>query len=161
MLKSANPNNHALTAFVSQLSTTSEYKNVWVQVINAQGISIARSWTNRAGDNLANIRKDVREMIANPQNQATISVGHYDLSYKAMAPIYDQNNQFLGFLEMITHFNSIAEKLKAKGFESVVLVNEKFYSQLTHPFTNKFADKHYVANLNAHWTLSSKLKLTV
>lgn len=121
-------------------------------------MTIARSWTDHVGDNLAKIRPDIRKMLENPQPMTSISVGHYDMTFKAIVPIYSKQNQLLGFLEFITHFNSIAEKLQALGLESVVLVNPRYYQQLTHPFSKHFIGKHYIANLNVPANLLKSMR---
>lgn len=149
LLTSPKPSNQNLKNFAGHLKQTSDFKNVWVQAVNDQGVSIARSWTDRVGDNLGKIRQDVRDMLAQPRAISTISVGFYDMTFKSMVPVFDQYNKFIGFVEIITHFNSIAEKLKQDGYKPVILVNDRFFQQISRPFTQKFADRHYVANLNA------------
>lgn len=129
-----------------------------MQLIDQHGVVLSRSWTSISGENLAQVRDDVKQMLANPKIQSTISAGHFDLSFKAMVPLYDNQAQFIGFLEVITHFNSIAEKLQQLGYESVVLVDKSYFDQLTRPFSKKFIQQYYVANLNAPEALLDRLK---
>lgn len=131
-----------------KLSDETDFKNVWLQLVDGKGTSVARSWTDISGDNLARIRADVRQMLSAPQVRSTISVGHFDLSFKAMIPLYDNRGHFSGYLEVLTHFNSIAEKLDAEGIKTLILVDESYYPQLTKPFTKLFIGKNYVANRN-------------
>ncbi|MDD2567840.1 MAG: diguanylate cyclase [Thiovulaceae bacterium] len=68
---------------------------------------------------------------------------------KAMAPIYDADNTFLGFLEVVTHFNSLARKIEEKGFKPLIALDPKFKSQIIAPYTKIYARNHYIANENA------------
>ena len=44
----------------------------------------------------------------------TISTGRFDMTFKTMLPIYDKNKNFIGMIEMISKFNSIAQEFKIK-----------------------------------------------
>ena len=62
-----------------------------------------------SGDDLSNVRTDLDELIKNPKPTTNISSGLFDLTLKAINPIYDTNGQFLGFVEFISKFNSISK----------------------------------------------------
>jgi len=91
-------------------------------------------------------------MIKSPQIMNTISTGKFDMTFKSMVPIYD-DNKFIGMFEVITHFNSIVKQLKRNAIESIVLVDKKYKKQLTKPMTKTFVDDYYIANLNANTKL--------
>jgi len=144
---------NVLNTFSKKLRDETDFKNVWVQMIDKDGNNVSRSWSDRYGDNLALIRADVRSMLNKPEARTSISVGRFDMSFKAMVPIHDESGRFIGFIEVITHFNSIAEKIKEKGFEPVILVDKKYKEQIVFPFTGLFCGDYYVANKNADRTL--------
>ena len=146
-LEQNNYNHINLDAFSSQLKTHSDYKNIWIQIINKEGISKYRSWTDKRNDSLINIREDLRVMLKNPQIMSTISVGIYDMTFKSMVPLF-KDDVFLGVVEVITHFNSITKHLQNDGIMPVILVNKKYKSQFVKPLTNLFIDDYYVANLD-------------
>ena len=125
------------------------FKNVWFHVIDPKGISLYRSWSEKKNDDVTKIRKDVVSMINKPKIQSTISVGRYDITFKAMVPIFE-NNQFIGIVESITHFNSITRGLRnSDKIEPIIIVEKKFTKQLKeNAFTNIFVQDHYVANLS-------------
>ncbi|WP_130536438.1 diguanylate cyclase [Thiomicrorhabdus indica] len=150
LFASSNPSNYVLKNMANQLSQVDEYKNIWVQLIDQNGVAIARSWTESVGQNLSKIRPDLQSFLEQPRVLTGISIGNYDLSFKAMVPIYNHRGEFLGLLEVITHFNSIVERLRKEGFDSLILAQESYFSQIKHPFTNTFVGKRYVANLNAN-----------
>lgn len=137
-----------LDSFSELLNKNTEYKNVWIQVSDYKGISIYRSWTKERGDDLTKVRKDIVEMIKNPKIRSTISTGIYDITFKSMVPIF-KDDIYMGTIEVITKFNSIAKQLQNNGFEPVMLVDKSYKKQIKEPYTKMFVGDYYVANLNA------------
>ncbi|MCU7836008.1 MAG: hypothetical protein KZQ83_12265 [gamma proteobacterium symbiont of Taylorina sp.] len=131
------------------LNQHTSFKNLWFQIISTEGTSLQRSWVDKKRDNLLNLRIDVNKMLKNPKVMSTISTGKFDMTFKSMLPVYDENHIFIGIVEIISHFNSIAEQLKNKGIEPVFLVDKRYKKQLISPFTKIFVGDYYVANFNA------------
>ncbi len=131
---------------IAAYKKSTHYKNIWIQVIDAKGISLCRSWAQLHGDNLSRVRRDISTMMQQHQSMTTISIGRFTLSIKAMAPVFDKG-RFIGTIEIMSHFNSIAKVLKKEGWKSVVLAGKRYKKQLTHPFTKTFIKDYYVANL--------------
>lgn len=139
-----------LRPFVEQLNLHTDYSQLWIQVIDAQGVSRYRSWTDRTGDSLKEVRRDVKRMIRTPAVQQKISVGRFSLTFKSMVPLFDDNLKLLGMVEVITHLTPMANSLKtSQGVESVILVDKRYRQQLTKAHTGMFLFDYYVANLNA------------
>jgi len=138
-----------------KLREFTRFKNVWFQIIDQNGYSFYRSWIEKRGDKIANARIDIQQMLKTPRVMSSISVGKFDMTFKSMVPIYDDNNMFLGIFEIITHFNSISRKLREKGFEAIILADKKYKKQLKHPFTNMFIEDYYVSNLDANQNLQN------
>lgn len=134
---------------VDEIAQNSKYKNVWIQIVDKNGNSIYRSWTDKKGDNLL-FRKDLKNTLTIQSISTSISVGIFNLTLKARAPIYDNENNFQGALEVITHFNSITKDLKDNNIESLVITEEKYKDTIKFPYTNIFIDDYYVANKNAN-----------
>ncbi len=130
------------------LKEHSDFKNIWFQIINKDGVSVSRSWSNKKGDNLLNYRADLKSILKNKTNKTTISVGKFDLTLKAIVPILNKN-KLVGIFEAISHLNSITINLEKKDIYSVIVVDEKYKKQLIHPFTNTFIGDNYIANINA------------
>lgn len=137
-----------LSEFSKFLKDNTSLKNLWFQIISKDGTSIFRSFSNKKGDNLLNFRTDIKNTIQNPKINTTISVGKFDLTYKAIIPIYD-GHEFIGLFESIARFNSITKKINKNGLKSILLVDKKYKKQLIRPFTKKFIDDYYIANLDA------------
>ena len=146
-----------LDTFSKELKVHTSLKNIWFQVISSNGTSIYRSWTTKHGDNLTKARIDVAQMIQKPKVSSSISTGKFDLSFKSMVPLYDKS-QFIGFIEVLAKFNSIATKMEDKKYDTVILVDKKYKKQLTRAFTKTFIENYYVANLNAKKDLLKFIK---
>jgi len=143
--------------FSKELKQETKFKNIWFQLIDKEGNSFYRSWSKRTNDSLL-FRYDVKNMIKNPKIQSTISVGRYDMTFKSMIPIFN-NNEFIGIFEVITHFNSISRALDDLNNETIILADEKFYDKILFPFSNKFIDKYYISNINAKESLIKKIEM--
>ncbi|MDG4812645.1 diguanylate cyclase [Hydrogenovibrio sp. 3SP14C1] len=139
-----------LERYSQRLKTLTKYKGIWIQLIDKNGISIARSWTKKHGDDLSEVRQDVAALIHNPQRMNNFSVGKFALTFKSMVPLFDDNDKFIGLVDVISQINSIDHSLaETNGVRSVVLVNKRYRKQLTNAFTGKFIDDYYVANSDA------------
>ncbi|AXX91758.1 hypothetical protein CPU12_11640 [Malaciobacter molluscorum LMG 25693] len=132
----------------SQIQKYTKFKNVWIQIVNKDGYSIYRSWDNLKNDDL-HFRKDVIRILNKKDISTSINIGKYDLSIKAKTPIFDLKDNFLGFIEVITHFNSITKQLKKHNIDTLVIVDKKYNKRIKYPFTKKFVNGYYIANKTA------------
>jgi len=133
-----------------------EYKDLWIQVIDKNGFSFYRSWTKKTGDSVSSIRVDVAQMIKEPKPMQQVSTGRFDMTFKTILPLYNQG-KFIGMIEMISHFNSIAKQMKNKGIEPVFIVDKSYTPKFIKPFTGLFIKNNYVANANASKKLMRKI----
>lgn len=131
-----------------KLRENTTLKNIGFQVITPDGRSFYRSWTDKRGDDLTKVRVDIAKMIKDPKITSSTSTGKFDLTFKSMVPIY-QDEKLIGIIEALSKFNSISIKMLNKGYDNVFLVDKKYKKQLSHAFTKKFVGDYYVANLNA------------
>ena len=149
-LKSKKSSENLLRDYSKLLSDNTDFKNVWFQLVAKDGISIDRSWTDLQNDNIAKVRGDLKQVLKDRKILNSISVGRFDLTFKSILPIFDVDNKtFLGVVEVITHFNSIAQKLEDKKISGIILADKIYKKQLTNPFTKTFIGDYYVANGNA------------
>lgn len=136
----------------------SDNKNLWIQITDKDGFSFYRSWTEQVGDNAAAARLDISDMIKNPREMSTISTGRFDMTFKTMLPIYDKNKNFIGMIEMISKFNSIAQEFKNKNIEPLFVLHKDYTSRFIKAFTGLFIGNNYVANLNANKELMKRVE---
>jgi signal transduction histidine kinase len=131
-----------------QMRDNTKFKNIWIQIVDKNGNSIYRSWTDKKGDNLL-FRKDLKNFIENKTISTSISVALYSMTIKARSPIFDKENNFLGAIEVISHFDSIANDLKENNINSIVIADKKYKEVLKLPYTKTFIGDYYIANKNA------------
>lgn len=141
----------------TKIKEYSNYKNLWIQIIDAEGISRYRSWTNKKDDKISDIRKEIQSLIKQPKIFRLISVDIFDMTFKSIVPIYD-NNQFLGFIEVITKINSIAKNFAKQNLDLVVLADKKYKEQIIKPFTKEFINDYYVVNYNVKKSLKELIQ---
>ena len=156
-LLSGSAKNINLQKISMQLRNQSAYKNVWFHIIDKEGKSFYRSWTDKKGDSVLSARLDVVNMMKNPKVTSSISVGKFDLSFKSMVPIY-YKDKYIGLIEVIAKFNSMAKKLRQEGISTLFLVEKSYKKQLIKPFSDFFIDDYYVANVNATLTFINYIK---
>ncbi len=140
-----------------KLKEHSNFENVWIHLIDKNGISRYRSWSPKKDDNISAVRSELPALLKNPKVSSVISVGIFDMTFKSIVPIYD-NGDFLGLIEVITKMNSIAKGFEKRGIDLVILVDKKFKNQIKKPFTKDFLDEYYVANVNAKKELKEIIK---
>lgn len=139
-----------LAHYTRQLKTLTKYKGVWIQLVDKTGVSLARSWTTKKGDNLSKVRQDIASMIKNPRRINNFSVGKFALTFKSIVPIFDNHDRFIGMVDVISQIDSIDQALSEMSHvHSVVLVDKRYRKQLTNAFTGRFIDDYYVANIDA------------
>jgi PAS domain S-box-containing protein len=146
-----------MTDIIKGIEHYGEHKNLWIQVIDKNGYSFYRSWTNKVGDSVAKIRVDVEEMINDPKPMKNISTGRFDMTFKTMLPLF-KDKEFIGMIEMISHFNSIHNELKNKKITPLFLVDKSYTPKFIKPFTGLFIDDYYVANKEASPNLMEKVQ---
>ena len=128
------------------LGETTEFKNLWFHIVDKNGVSRYRTWTDKRGDSLLEKRLDVVEMIRNPAVRNTISTGIFSMTFKSLIPVFDKHKNFLGSFEVIAHFNSIIRSLNSKGVEAVILVDPSYKHQLSKSLTKTFIQDYYLIN---------------
>jgi len=142
---------------IHEIEKYGEYKNLWIQVIDKNGYSFYRSWTKKVGDHSASARLDIADMLKNPQPKRGISTGRFDMTFKTMMPLYN-GDTFVGIIEMISKFNSIAKLLKENEIESLMIVDKDYTKRFIRPYSGLFIGQNYVANENASLELMKKVK---
>ena len=70
------------------------------------------------------------------------------MTFKSMVPIFE-NNEFLGVFEVITHFNSIHKRLENNNIDLLAIANKEESKKVKYPFSNKYIEDFYIANINA------------
>jgi len=152
------PNDLSLNLLSDSLKKDSTLKHIMFHIITKEGVSFYRSWTPKRGESILKIRPDVVRMIQEHKPISTISIGKYDMTFKVMVPIFNKQKEFLGAIETVAKFNSIAKKMQEYGDKILVLVDKSYKKQLTKAFNKKFINDYYVAYLNSDAIIEKKFQ---
>ncbi|MDX4047462.1 PAS domain S-box protein [Aliarcobacter skirrowii] len=135
------------------LHENSDYENLWLHIVDKNGRSFYRSWKKMSGDDLSTVRTDLNELLKNPKPTTNISSGLFDLTLKAINPVYDTNGEVLGFVEFISKFNSISRNLNFENVEPIFILSREKSKKIIEPFSNTFIGDNYVVNIDANKSL--------
>lgn len=134
------------------------FEHIALHVVDEKGINRYLSWTKTSiGDDILLAREDLAMLYANPQQMSSISVGKFDITFKGIVPIYDDEHNFLGVIEVITRFNSISKHLAADKIHTALIIDKKFTQQLVHPYSTKFIDGYNISTLKLDPTVEKLL----
>ncbi|MDY0137308.1 MAG: GGDEF domain-containing protein [Thiomicrospira sp.] len=136
-----------LSRIAQNLMRRSPIKDVWLHVINAQGVSYERSWTDRRGDSLLGVREDLTALIANPLREplTSISTGLFTTSFKTIIAIFD-DARLLGFVEVILPFQPLIDRFDGGMTESLVFSDKRLRDRLVLGRSERFIDDYYLVN---------------
>ncbi len=91
--------------------------------------SFVRSWKlDKYGDDLKNFRNTIKYVKYTKKALSATEVGRAGLVIRGLAPILE-DNEYLGSLEFIQDYDSIAQKFASRGEELLVLTDKKFMRQ--------------------------------
>ena len=142
---------------IQNLTQDTLYKNIWIQLFDRDINTLYRSWSQKRGDNLSKIRTDLQETVKNKKVVYSISAAKFNLSLKAIVPLFVKD-EFVGIIEVISHFNSITKELQKSNIDSVVVLDKEYTSRLEEPFTKLFIGEYYIANFDAPEELREKMQ---
>jgi len=117
------------------------------QVITSEYNIFARSWDDAyAGMPLEDYRTDLKYFETHKTPRSSIEIGRM-LSIKTTVPIY-KDNTLLGFVEIISFFDSITDIFKNMGIELYVLMDDKYLDIAVFMQENMSINKYIVSNRN-------------
>lgn len=113
------------------------------QIITSDYVIFARSWDNSyAGMPLDFHRPDLLYFQTHRKPRAAIEVGR-KLGVKATVPVYHQDNM-LGFVEVVSFFESTQEYFDRLGIDLYILMDERFYETAVFMQEDPAIGKEYI-----------------
>ena len=150
LCQTCEPSDFSFSPLLKQLNTHTNFKDVWVQVIDTRGVSLWRSWSDKRNDSLLKVRPELVDILVSPHVDNSLSVGKFTLSFKSSAPVVDTENQLKGVVEIVSPFSRLAKRLQeAYGIDSVILADKEYRNRLTKAVTGIFIEDFYVVNADA------------
>ncbi len=149
--------------FFSTAKKFKSFKHLWLHVIDENGVNRYLSWIDKnnnklVGKSIINKRADLTALYKNPHPESFISVGIFDIAFKGVMPLYNSAGKFLGIIEVIAHFNSIAEGLEKNEVYSALVIEKKFTKQLKYPLSKIFIDGYNIATLGLNEDIKNFLE---
>ncbi len=143
-------------------SNMDQYDNIWIQYLSTDAKSRYQTWRENEVASPFKALHDHADFLqkGNPKSYAFMEINRYDLTFNGISPLYNSKGKLLGYIEVMTHFNSIDKVLKNRSIESAVLVDARFTSELQETFSNTFVQNHYVANINANKSILQLIEAT-
>jgi len=148
-LESKKYSNFYTTNFITIPKEYLKYHNIRIHIVDKEGKQRYLSWTKKdLGNYILNVRDDLKELYKNPKPLHTISIGKFSVAFKGIIPIYSKNHSFLGIIETITYFNSIAKTLLNSDISSAIIIDKQYYKRLQYAMSPIFIEHYNVANYN-------------
>jgi len=117
------------------------------QIITSDYHIFARSWDDvYTGMPLEDYRTDLDYFKTHTNPRSSIEIGRM-LSLKTTVPIY-RHGFLLGFIEVVSFFDSITDVFRNMGLDLYVLMDDKYFDIAVFMQENTIVDKYIVANRN-------------
>jgi len=140
--------NEKLNNLILDFQNYTNYKNIWVHILDKNLHSIYRSWTGVQDDTFCLKRKDFQYVLKKQKILSLIGIDVFSINIKAIVPLYSKGHELLGLVEVISHFNSISHGLKKLDIDSVVVLDKQNSQYIRYPFSKIYVDKRYIANFD-------------
>ncbi|QAB16164.1 sensor domain-containing diguanylate cyclase [Hydrogenovibrio thermophilus] len=141
----------AFNDLIAQITQKSNYKNLWVQVMDSDGDIVYRNWTKESTNDAP-----VSELKLLQAPRKDIITDSFDLTIRITTPIFHQKLR-VGFLCLISHFNSIQRYFEGKHIQTLAVVPPELAQTMQHPFSEHRKGGFYIANLDPNPTLMKQI----
>ena len=104
-----------------------KFKNIKIHIHTKDVHSFLRVWKpNKYGDDLSSFRKTIVWVKNNKKPLVAIELGRAGLVLRGIAPVFDNNHNYIGSLEFMQGLNSIAKDLKKEHIYFIVAFDKKY-----------------------------------
>jgi len=134
---------------LAEIRTNHKYRDIEAELISNKGISIKRSWTELAGDDLVKNDFEMEHLLKYPIVNTKIESSKFGLTISNKIPIFE-NEQFLGLFVLNMHFDALTTIFMANDYHTVILLNEKESRKISQnlSYSKEFISQYYVVNKN-------------
>ncbi len=129
-----------------------KFRNIKIHIHTADVKSFLRAWKpKKNGDDLSSFRHTINRVKETKKPLSAIEVGRTGLTFRGLAPIFDENRKYIGSVEVIMGFRSnIVETEKILGAKAIVLLDKKMLSIAKKLSNNPIVGKYVVAQNSSH-----------
>ena len=145
--------------FLKEIKNSTGIDNIDIQVHTQNLEAFARNWdkSDYLGLKLAGFRKGLVEVKKSKKSLVSIELGKR-LNIKAISPILDKNQNFIGSIEIIMDFKNIEKRLKKFGLKMLPLLDEKFIDIAVYIKNNQKIDRYFITEKKYSQELYQKLE---
>ena len=112
---------------MKDIRKNSKYKNVKIHIHTADIKSFVRAWKpEKYGDDLSGFRYTILHVKKVKKPFVAFEVGKVGLTLRGLAPIFDENNNYVGSVEFIQGLNSIVKDLRKINSDAIILMDKKY-----------------------------------
>lgn len=123
---------------MSNIENYTNENNIQLQVHTKDLKVFVRSWEDKdLGTSLETFRKGLLKVKNEKEPYVSLELGkRYNI--KAISPIFDENNEYIGTIEVINDFKDLTKRLKFIGFEVLLLLEKKYLNIASYQKNNQF-----------------------
>ena len=145
--------------FLREIRDTAGISNVDIQVHTETLRAFARNWdkSDYKGTALGSFRKGLVRVKKSKKPFVSIELGKR-LNIKAISPIVDQNEHFIGSIEVIMDFKNIKKRLRKFNMRVLGLLDERFIDIAVDLRHNVKIGKYYILEKTFPEQLYQRLK---
>lgn len=115
-----------LLVLLNNIKTYTNQTNIQVQIHTKDLRVFVRSWEDKdIGLNLENFRKGLVK-VKNTQEPFVSNELGKRFNIKAISPIFNKNNEYIGTIEVIMDYSDLRNRLKYLGIEIIPLLEKKY-----------------------------------
>ena len=145
--------------FLQDIKNSTGIDNIDIQVHTRNLEAFARNWdkSDYIGLKLAGFRKGLVEVKKSKKSLVSIELGKR-LNIKAISPILDKNEEFIGSIEIIMDFKNVEKRLKKFDLKMLPLLDKKFIDIAVYIKKNQKIDRYFITEKKYSQELYKKLK---
>ncbi len=107
------------------------FHNIKIHIHTKENISFLRNWkVDKYGDDLSSFRASVVAVNKTHKPLTTFEAGRAGLQLRAIIPVKDSNNTYLGSLEFIQGINSVAKDFEKQKVGFLLLMKQNLQSSI-------------------------------
>jgi len=144
--------------FTNDIQKSAGIDNIEIQVHTKNLEAFARNWdnSNYMGVKLGAFRKGLVKVKKTKKPFVSIELGKR-LNIKAISPIFDENREFIGSIEIIMNFKNVEKRLKKFDLKMLALLDKKFINIAIDLKNHQRVSEYYVVGKSYSKELYKKL----
>ncbi len=143
---------------LKHIKKSTNIQNIDIQMHTKDLKAFARSWDKSKyfGTQLSSFRKGLVKVKKTQTSFVSIELGKR-INIKAISPIFDNEHNFIGSIEVIMNFKNIKNRLEKFNLKMLALLDEKFIKIAVDLKDNPKIGKYYIVEKDYSLSLFSKL----